>query len=86
MKQKSPLSGGLLLYALFQVFFVQNAFAQIGSNNSGVTLTVTVGGVPTDFFEGNCGYGTANFGGFPFMPVANPSLVKLSQAIAGGKK
>lgn len=72
MKQKSPLSGGLLLYALFQVFFVQNAFAQIGSNNSGVTLTVTAGGVPTDFFEGNCGYGTANFGGFPATDICAP--------------
>lgn len=28
----------------------------------------------------------ANFGGFPFIPVANPSLVKLSKAVAGGKK
>lgn len=27
-----------------------------------------------------------NFGGHPFRPVANPSLVKLSNTLAGGKK
>ena len=27
-----------------------------------------------------------NFGGHPFMPIANPSLVKVSTAVAGGKK
>jgi hypothetical protein len=27
-----------------------------------------------------------NFGGHPFVPKANPSLVKVSQAVAGGKK
>jgi hypothetical protein len=27
-----------------------------------------------------------NFGGHPFVPAANPSLVKLSSAINGGKK
>lgn len=27
-----------------------------------------------------------NFGGHPFLPAANPSLVKLSQPVAGGKK
>jgi len=27
-----------------------------------------------------------NFGGHPFMPVGNPSLIKLSTAVAGGKK
>jgi hypothetical protein len=27
-----------------------------------------------------------NFGGHPFMPVANPSLVKVSEAVGGGKK
>ena len=29
---------------------------------------------------------TVNFGGHPWMPVSNPSLVKLSSAAAGGKK
>jgi hypothetical protein len=28
----------------------------------------------------------ANFGGHPFVPLSNPSLVKLSAAAAGGKK
>ena len=28
----------------------------------------------------------ANFGGFPFVPSSNPSLVKLSNSVAGGKK
>jgi|GEM_PF-3394160 len=28
----------------------------------------------------------ANFGGHPFIPPANPSLVKISQNVAGGKK
>lgn len=28
----------------------------------------------------------ANFGGFPFIPSSNPSLVKLSNSVAGGKK
>lgn len=27
-----------------------------------------------------------NFGGHPFVPVANPSLVKVSEAVSGGKK
>jgi hypothetical protein len=27
-----------------------------------------------------------NFGGHPFMPATNPSLVKVSQNIGGGKK
>ena len=27
-----------------------------------------------------------NFGGHPFIPLSNPSLVKLSTAVAGGKK
>ena len=27
-----------------------------------------------------------NFGGHPFVPVANPSLVKVSEAVGGGKK
>lgn len=27
-----------------------------------------------------------NFGGHPYMPKANPSLVKVSEAVAGGKK
>lgn len=27
-----------------------------------------------------------NFGGHPFRPIANPSLVKLSSAVVGGKK
>lgn len=27
-----------------------------------------------------------NFGGHPFVPVANPSLVKVSESVAGGKK
>lgn len=27
-----------------------------------------------------------NFGGHPFMPIANPSLVKVSESVGGGKK
>lgn len=35
----------------------------------------------------NSKYGNyLNFGGHPFMPTANPSLVKLSQNVGGGKK
>lgn len=28
----------------------------------------------------------ANFGGFPFVPAANPSLIRVSQQVGGGKK
>lgn len=61
MKVKSPLACGLLLFALFQLTFVQTAFAQ-GTKNSGLTLRVNVNGVSTDFGEFECGYGTADFG------------------------
>lgn len=63
--------GGLLLFALLQVVFAQNSFAQ--STNSGVTIRVTVGGVSTDFVEGDCGFGPAAFGGFPGVDVCAPA-------------
>ena len=63
--------GGLLLFALLQVVFAQNSFAQ--STNSGVTIRVTVGGVSTDFVEGDCGFGPAAFGGFPSVDVCAPA-------------
>ena len=62
--------GGLLLFALLQIVFTQNSFAQ--STNSGVTIRVTVGGVSTDFVEGDCGFGAAQFGGFPGVDVCAP--------------
>jgi len=61
MKKFSLLSPGLLLFALFQILFIQNAFAQ--TVNSRLTFLVTVGGVTTEFEEGLCGFGTAQFGG-----------------------
>lgn len=62
MKNKSPLSCGLILIALIQLLFIQNGFSQSGTKNSGLTLRVTIDGVSTDFGEYECGYGAANFG------------------------
>jgi len=61
MKKFSQLSPGLLLFALLQILFIRNAFAQ--TENSRLTFLVTVGGVTTEFDEGPCGFGTAQFGG-----------------------
>ncbi|MBK8425026.1 MAG: hypothetical protein IPL27_03145 [Lewinellaceae bacterium] len=61
MKKFSLLSPGLLLFALFQILFTQNAFAQ--TENAHLTFFVTVGGVTTEFEEGACGFGTSQFGG-----------------------
>ncbi len=73
MKNKSPLSAGLLCYALIQVFFVQHLFSQqAGTKNSGLTLRVTVGGVSTDFGEFECGYGTADFGAVLTQDICAP--------------
>jgi hypothetical protein len=72
MKKLSLLSkGGLFLFALLQFFFLQNSFAQ--STDSGVTIRVTVNGVSTDFFEGECGFGPAAFGGFPSVDICAPA-------------
>lgn len=71
MKKLSPLSmSGLLLFALFQFVFSTTALAQ--SVKSGVTIRVTVGGVSTDFVEGDCGFGPAQFGGFPDTDICAP--------------
>lgn len=61
MKKFPQLSQGLLLFALFQILFIQNAFAQ--TENARLTFLVTVGGVTTEFEEGLCGFGTSQFGG-----------------------
>jgi len=39
--------------------------AQNGTENSGAVIRVTYGSNSRDFFEGACGYGTANWGGVP---------------------
>ncbi len=70
MKKFSPLSLGLVLFALLQLVFIQNAFAQ--TKNSGVTIRVTVGGVSTDFGEFECGYGAADFGGSVTEDICAP--------------
>ena len=67
-----------------------------------VTLTLTrdpapfpTVGMPVAVWPGCDGFATScqakfanwlNFGGHPFRPIANPSLVKLSSTLAGGKK
>lgn len=61
MKKFSLLSPGLLLFALFQILFTQNAFSQ--TENARLTFLVTVGGVTTEFEEAACGFGTSQFGG-----------------------
>ena len=55
MKKFSLLSPGLLLFALFQILFTQNAFAQ--TENVHLAFFVTVGGVTTEFADGVCGFG-----------------------------
>ena len=72
MKLTSPLRCGLLLCALFQLYFAQNALSQ-GTFNSGLTLRVTVDGVATDFGEFECGYGTADFGDSLATDVCGPA-------------
>lgn len=61
MKKFSLLSPGLLLFALFQILFTQNAIAQ--TENAHLAFFVTVGGVTTEFEEGACGFGVSEFGG-----------------------
>ncbi len=61
MKKFPQLSQGLLLFALFQILFTQNAFTQ--TENARLTFLVTVGGVTTEFEEGACGFGVSQFGG-----------------------
>lgn len=72
MKKHSPLSlGGLFLFALLQFVFSTTALAQ--SENSGVTIRVTIGGVSTDYVEGECGFGPAQFGAFPDYQLCAPA-------------
>ncbi len=73
MKKFSPISLGLALFALLQFVLVQNAYTQTGTKNSGLTLTVTVNGVSTDFHEYECGYGTADFGGSVTVDICAPA-------------
>ena len=73
MKKITPLSlGGLFLFALLQFSFTNNLTAQ--STNSGVTIRLTVNGVNTDFTEGECGFGSAEFGGFPDVQLCAPAV------------
>ncbi|MBL7782484.1 MAG: T9SS type A sorting domain-containing protein [Saprospiraceae bacterium] len=73
MKQKSPHLCGRVFFALALLFISLQAFTQTGSINSSVTITVTVGGFPTDFSEGVCGFGTSTFGAYPVMDVCGPA-------------
>lgn len=72
MKKFSTLSLGLVLIALLQLVLLQSATAQSG--NSRIIMRVTVGGVSTDFSEGECGFGTAAFGGFPSEEICAPAV------------
>lgn len=72
MKKFSPLFlGGLFFFALLQLIPLQNVYAQ--STKSGVTIRVIVNGTPTDFVEGECGFGSAAFGGFPDVDLCAPA-------------
>lgn len=55
----TKLAGLALLIA--SPFFVSQVVAQTAA--SGVVIRVTVNGTATDFYEGACGYGTADWGG-----------------------
>jgi Secretion system C-terminal sorting domain/PA domain len=65
MKQFSILFVGLLLQ-----FFAQ---AQTGTENSGLVLRVTINGVSTDYNQGDCGYGTADWGGVLNNSICAPA-------------
>ncbi|MCS7036719.1 MAG: T9SS type A sorting domain-containing protein [Saprospiraceae bacterium] len=47
--------------------------AQQGTENSGAVIRVSYGGNTRDFFNGACGYGTANWGGIPQGKVCAPA-------------
>jgi hypothetical protein len=50
-----------LASTLFLIFFTLQLNAQTAS--SGVVVRVVIDGVATDYYAGNCGYGTADWGG-----------------------
>ncbi|MCC6280492.1 MAG: T9SS type A sorting domain-containing protein [Saprospiraceae bacterium] len=79
MKKFTPLSAGLILFALLQFVALQNTFAQ--TKNSGVTIRVTVAGVSTDFGEFECGYGAADYGGSVTEDICAP--IEWGRDIAG---
>ncbi len=47
--------------------------AQNGTENSGAVIRVSYGSNSRDFFNGECGYGTANWGGVPQGKVCAPA-------------
>lgn len=47
--------------AAFLLFFASQAYAQ--TEGSGIVVRVNIDGVSTDYYAGNCGYGTADWGG-----------------------
>ncbi len=64
------ISASLLL--IFSLLAAESA-AQ-GTENSGVVIRVTYGSTTRDFFAGDCGYGTARWGGVPQGRVCAPAV------------
>jgi hypothetical protein len=60
-KLLTRLGAAVLLFSLLTF----ESTAQNGTENSGAVIRVTYGSNSRDFFEGACGYGTANWGGVP---------------------
>ncbi len=60
--------------ALLLCFWLLAAKAHAqGTENSGAVIRVTYNNISKDFFEGACGYGTANWGGTPTGKLCAPA-------------
>ncbi len=63
MQRKFTFLPALALLALMQLAAFTTLNAQVGTQGDGFLLRITIDGVSTDYAQGDCGYGYAQFGG-----------------------